>query len=72
MTFCLISFYLDPEKDLPVESSQDLVEYYNSLEIRSGSIHIADLFKVIQTLEYDKEETFEKEFKVRHNSSNII
>nr|XP_022311344.1 receptor-type tyrosine-protein phosphatase alpha-like [Crassostrea virginica] len=51
------------EKDLPVESSQNLVEYYNSLEIRSGSIDIADLFKVIQMLEYDTEETFEKEFK---------
>ncbi|XP_078330011.1 receptor-type tyrosine-protein phosphatase alpha-like [Crassostrea virginica] len=53
----------DTEKDQPVESSQDLAEYYNSLEMRSGSINIADLIKVIHTLENDKQETFEKEFK---------
>ena len=72
MTFCIISLYLDTENDQPVESSQDLAEYYNSLEMRSGSINIADLIKVIHTLENDEEETFEKEFKVRHNSSIII
>lgn len=70
MTFCHISFYSDTEKGPSVESSQDFAEYYNSLEIRSGSILIDDLITRIHTLENDKEETFEKDFNVRQTSSN--
>lgn len=72
MTFCHILFYWDTEKDLRVESSQDSAEYYNSLEIRTGSIQIADLITIIHKLEDDEEETFEKEFNVRHSYSYII
>ena len=66
------TFYSDTEKDLRVESSQDLAEYYNSLEIRTGSIQIADLITIIHKLQNDKEETFEKEFNVWHSYSYKI
>lgn len=50
---------------MPVESAHNLADYYNSLGIRTGNKKVADLIKIIRTLESDKEETFEKEFKVR-------
>lgn len=65
MTYCGISLYSDIANNMPVESAHNLADYYNTLGIRTGSIKVADLIKVIRTLENEKEETFEKEFKVR-------
>ena len=63
--FLGIFLYSDIAKNMPVESAHNLADYYNSLGIRTGSIKVVDLIKVIRTLENDKEDTFEKEFKVR-------